>query len=77
MMKPGVLGTGIYEMRQAGLLDAPQPLEERVGDEVEDQRCPDRDESVDRIIDELHFIHPANIGKISPVRESFDSFLLP
>jgi len=73
MMETGVLGSGIDQVREAGLLDPAEPLKQRMLNNVKNERCPDMNQPVNRIIYELHFVHIAKIGKISPVRASLDN----
>jgi len=75
MMESGVLGSGIDQVREAGLLDPAEPLKQRMLNNVKNERCPDMNQPVNRIIYELHFVHIAKIGKISAVRVSLDRFI--
>ena len=63
-------------MGKPGLLDTPQPLEQRMLYQVKNEWGPDMDQAVDRIIYELHFVHSAKIGKISARRVSLDTFVI-
>jgi hypothetical protein len=52
----GVQGAGVHVVAQAHLLDAPQPLEQRLFDDVEDQVGGNIYEPVYRIVDEFSFV---------------------
>ena len=73
-MKSSMLGAWIDQVGESGLFDPPQALEQGMLNQVEDQGRSDGDEPIDRIVDELHFVHSAKIGKISAVPPSLDSF---
>jgi len=76
MVEAGVLRSRIDQMCEPGLFDAPQPLKQRMLNQVKNEWGPDMDQAVYRIIYELHFVHPAKIGKISARRVSLDTFIL-
>jgi hypothetical protein len=56
MLKPGVVCTGINQVRHAQLLDMPQSLKVGVRYNIEDQLAFDADETVNRIVNDLLFI---------------------
>jgi hypothetical protein len=61
-------------MGKPGLLYPAQALEQRMLDQVKNERGPDMNQAVHRIIYQLHFVHITKIGKISARRASFDTF---
>lgn len=59
MMKAGVNGPGIHQLRQAKLPDMPHALEKRMFKEIENRFALHRDKPVDGIVYDLIFVHGA------------------
>lgn len=61
MLEPCVLCSGIDLLCESQLLDACQPLEVRVADNIEQQSPRHLDESEHRIVDYLRIFHLARV----------------
>lgn len=53
MMKPGMHGSRINQVGKRHLVDIPQPLVNRVGNDFQDQRVVDCNKTIDRVVDDF------------------------
>ena len=53
MMQPGMHGTRVNQVGKRHLVNIPQPLINRVGNDFQDQRVVDCNKTIDRVVDDF------------------------
>lgn len=53
MMQAGMDCSGVYQVGKSHLVDIPQPLVHRVGNDFEDQRMVNSNKTIDRVVDDF------------------------